>query len=463
MSTVAAERDLDIRRAWLHYGWVNVVIAAIAMGATFPGRTHGLGMFTQAILSDIDLTEQRGFYGSLNLWATLIGALFCLPIGWMIDRFGSRLVLTVIYVTFGASVVWMSQAGDWPELFGALILTRGLGQSALSVVSITMVAKWFQGRSLTIAMACYSVLMGMAFAGITKLVSYALESNWDWRQTLAVIGWTLLAGLAPLSLIFTRSTPKGSHAEKMDENGLEGATLGDALTTPAFWVFSLAVSFYGLISSGIFLFNEEIFKDNNIAREAYHEALMISFVAGLASKFAAAWLSGYWGINRLLSLSMAVLMAALLALPMVHEAWHAYLYAIAMSISGGVVALVFFAIWGQVFGRREVGRIQGIAQMLTVLASAVGPLLFGMCRDYSGSYLPMFLGMAPVAFGRAAHGLTADGIEACPMPGTNQTRSFHFAQCERSSRMGAYGMCRLKPVRGVSDQHRTAWSLHLSQ
>ena len=69
---------------------------------------------------------------------------------------------------------------------------------------------------------------------------------------------------------------------------------------------------------------------------------------------------------------MAVLMAALLMLPLVREAWHAYLYAIAMSISGGVVALVFFAIWGQVFGRREVGRIQGIAQMLTVVGSALG-------------------------------------------------------------------------------------------
>ena len=39
--------------------------------------------------------------------------------------------------------------------------------------------------------------------------------------------------------------------------------------------------------------------------------------------------------------------------------------------------------------------------MLTVLASAVGPLLFGWCRDYTESYLPMFLAMAPVAFALA--------------------------------------------------------------
>jgi MFS family permease len=448
MSTVVSERNLDIRRALFNYGWVNVVIAAVAMAATFPGRTHGLGMFTESLKRDFGLSNT--FYGQLNLWATLIGALFCIPIGWLVDRFGSRWVLTANYIAFGASILWMSIAEGWPALFGCLILTRGLGQSALSVVSITLVAKWFKGSSLSFAMAVYSVLMSAMFAGITKLVSMAiLDGNWEWRMTMAVMGWAMLAGPTTFSMFFTRSTPPehsddpllGAHgmtlgelsegekhlkhaltaqppsshylseappqadapasadiAPRREDGDLEGATLSDALRTPAFWVFSLSVSFYGLISSGIFLFNEEIFRDRNIAREAYHGALMLSFIVGLASKFVAAWLSGYWPINRLLALSMAVLMAALLALPLVQEAWHAYLYAIAMSISGGVVALVFFAVWGQAFGRREVGRIQGIAQMLTVLASAVGPLLFGSCRDHTGSYLPMFVAMAPVAF-----------------------------------------------------------------
>ena len=448
ISTAISQRQPDIRLqpSWLHYGWVNVVVAAVAMAATFPGRTHGLGMFTEALKRDFDISNT--VWAQLNLGATLIGALFCIPIGWLVDRCGTRWILTFNYLTFGWAVLWMSQAADSLQLFFALLLTRGLGQSALSVVSITLVAKWFKGSSLGFAMAIYSVLMGMMFAGLTKLVSIALlDLHWDWREALAAMGWGLL-GLAPLSLICTRSSPSKPSSFRRQEDGidqpdednelkhaltaqaptpiqqavtarpmqsgsagpalrspeteeLEGATLSEALRTPAFWVFSLSVSFYGLISSGIFLFNEEIFRDNNIAREAYHGALMLSFIAGIASKFVAAWLSGSWGIHRLLAASMAVLMAALLALPYVREAWQAYLYAIAMAIAGGVVALVFFAIWGQAFGRREVGRIQGIAQMLTVLASALGPLLFGWCRDQYDSYLPAFRSMAPVAFALA--------------------------------------------------------------
>jgi MFS family permease len=416
MSTIAIDGDVDIRRTGLSYGCVNVVIAAVAMGATFPGRTHGLGMFTQGILHEFGLEEQRGFYGSLNLWATLIGALFCLPIGWLIDRIGSRIVLAAIYVTFGASVLWLSQARNWEELFGALILTRGLGQSALSVVSITMVAKWFEGKSLANAMACYSVLMAMMFAVLTPSVGHALEAGTSWREILAVMGWVLCAVLAPISLILTRSTPRSDvrvvGADRTEETAaisarplppvaqaetLEGATLGQALATPAFWVFSLAVSFYALVSTGVFIFNEEIFRDNGLPRSVYHTALFISFAVGLPSNFFSAWLSNRWGINRVLAISMAIMMATLLALPLVRTAEHAYMYAFAMALAGGVISLVFFSIWGQAFGRREVGRIQSIAQMLTVLASAVGPFLFGQCRDLAGSYVPVFTAMAPVA------------------------------------------------------------------
>jgi MFS family permease len=407
MSTVVSERNLDIRRTWLHYGWVNVVVAAVAMTATFPGRTQGLGFFTESIRRDLDLS--RTFYGSLNLWATVIGALFCLPIGGLVDRFGSRGVLTAIYVAFGAVVLWMGHVADWPDFFACLILTRGLGQSALSVVSITLVAKWFRGPSQGWAMAVYAILMGLGFSLVYLLVGGALRAEWGWREIWVDMGWALLAGLAPLSLLRTRSTPNptqpSQHAadspEPLAEGTLEGATLRAALRTPAFWVFSLSVSFYGLVQSGISLFNEEIFKDNNIPREVYYNAVPIAVVTGVISKLLAAWLAGSCAINRLLALSTGILMVALLALPLVENAWQAYLYSIVMGISGGVIALVFFAIWGQTFGRREVGRIQGIAQMLTVLASAIGAWLFPACRDYCGSYLPVFSALAPVAFALA--------------------------------------------------------------
>ena len=404
MSLLATERVPAEERAgpWLYYGWVNVAIAAMAMAATYPGRTQGLGMITEPLLRDLHL--DRTWYASLNLAATLIGAAFCLPIGRWVDRLGSRRVLTAVVLALGAVVFWMSTVQHWLTLFAALILTRGLGQSALSVVSITLVAKWFPGRRLGLAMACYSFLVSLAFMGTIKAVSCSLvDCELPWRMVWAGVGLTLLAGIAPLSWLLTRSTPEEQgllldrNEEASPSKPMEGIPLGAALQTPAFWAFSISVSFYGLIASGISLFNEAIFAERGFDRSVFHNALLVSTVTGLASQFAAGWLAGRWRINRLLALSLVVLTAALLTLPLVQTTLQIYLYAVAMGSAGGVVSLVFFAIWGQVFGRRDVGRIQGIAQMLTVLASAVGPLAFAACWDRTGSYTPMFQALAPVA------------------------------------------------------------------
>jgi MFS family permease len=71
-------------------------------------------------------------------------------------------------------------------------------------------------------------------------------------------------------------------------------------------------------------------------------------------------------------------------------------WAIAMGTSGGVVTVVFFSVWAQVFGRSHLGRIQGCAQMMTVFASAAGPLLLASTLESTGSYELIFYTLAVV-------------------------------------------------------------------
>ncbi len=54
-------------------------MAALAMVATLPGRTQGLGLITEALMKS--LSVDRVTYAELNFWATVIGAAFCLRAG----------------------------------------------------------------------------------------------------------------------------------------------------------------------------------------------------------------------------------------------------------------------------------------------------------------------------------------------------------------------------------------------
>jgi hypothetical protein len=47
------------------------------------------------------------------------------------------------------------------------------------------------------------------------------------------------------------------------------------------------------------------------------------------------------------------------------------------------------------FGPVHLGRIQGAAQMLTVLASTIGPLIFAQSASWTGSYFPALWVLAP--------------------------------------------------------------------
>src|SRR5215212_2927304 len=158
--------------------WSQVVLASVLMLATLPGRTQGLGLVTEPLLKDLQL--ERVVYANMNLWATLLGALLCLPIGWMIDRIGLRWITAVITLALGL-VVWRisALAGGGTMLLGLLIATRALGQSALSVCSITTVGKWFSKKA-GMAMGVYSVLLSVLFAIAFVAVGHVVTKH-GWR------------------------------------------------------------------------------------------------------------------------------------------------------------------------------------------------------------------------------------------------------------------------------------------
>jgi MFS family permease len=388
-----------VTRLPFYYGWVNLLIAVFAMVGTLPGRTQGLGLITESLLKDLQI--DRVLFATINLWATLIGALFCLGVGRLLDRVGNRIVLTMVSVLLGTVVLLMSGATGVLWLAGLVTLTRGLGQSALSVISLTMVGQWF-GRRLNLAMAIYTILMSVGFMIAFPLVGNVVAGS-GWRIAWAGIGGAILLGLVPLAGLLVRSTPESCGLALEDEKPSAetppeavGYTLLQALRTPAFWVFALGSSVYGLIASGIALFNESILAERGFDAITYYYSLVITALTALAGNFLGGWLAAKWSMNRLMALAMGLLMASLIALPHVTIKAHVAMYAVVMGVAGGFIIVIFFAFWSHAFGRVHLGKIQGAAQTMTVVASAVGPLLLAECLARTGSYTLIFYLLAMV-------------------------------------------------------------------
>jgi MFS family permease len=386
----------------LYYGWFVLLVAAGAMVGTLPGRTQGLGLITEPLLADLKIG--RVSYAELNFWATILGSAGAIGIGQLMDRLGSRVVLTVVALSLGAVVCAMSQAASFGALAVWITLTRALGQSALSVVSIAMVGQWFV-RKIDAAMAMYSVVLSIGFMMAFPAVG-SLVQRWGWRAAWLIIGCVLFAILAPISWLVVR---RGPEAVGLAPDGDDRAATGSiapsrpsrndadsgygwaaALMTPAFWVFAMGTALYGLVASGIGLFNESILAQRGFNAETYYQTLVVTALTALAGNFLGGWLATLVPLGRLMAASLFVLTAGLFALPHVSTQLHVMIWATAMGLGGGLVMVLFFSVWPRLFGRRHLGRIQGSAQALTVLASALGPLLLAWWVERTGSYATMF-------------------------------------------------------------------------
>ena len=412
---------------------MNLGLAALAMVGTLPGRTQGLGLVTEPLLRDLAIDRVR--FAEINLVATLVGSLFCIGVGRLIDRVGSRLVLAVVSACLGVVVLAMSAAHAAGPLLVLVTLTRGFGQSALSVASLALVGKWFS-RRLGAAMGIYAVVMSIGFMTAFPMVGAAVSRS-GWRTAWAGVGLALVFVLAPVFALFVRSIPKDAPAGEFPEGAaapVEGATLGEALRTGAFWVFALASSAYGLVASGIALFNESILAERGFDAATYYRTLFVVALTGLLGNFAGGAFAERGSLKRLLAVAMLLLASSLVALPHLDTQAQVMAYAVVMGVAGGFVMVVFFAFWGRAYGRAHLGRIQGAAQILTVLASAVGPLLLAQCVAWTGSYAAAFYALAAVVAGLAAAAALVPEPSATAIP---RDRPAHPPRSRRTSRSSA--------------------------
>ena len=79
----------------------------------------------------------------------------------------------------------------------------------------------------------------------------------------------------------------------------------------------------------------------------------------------------------------------------------AVLYAVVFGIHNAVNMTYFAFLWPRYFGRKHLGSIQGLGQMMGIIGASVGALPLALAVDAGMGYGPMLQGLAvfPVVLG----------------------------------------------------------------
>ena len=119
----------------------------IITGACFTVQAVGIGtyisfgVFFNPLMETFDWS--RGAIAGASSIAFFIAGLFGMMVGRLNDRFGPRVIMSVAAVFLGLGFGLVSRADTLPRLYLVFGLIFGIGLSAIDVIALSTIARWF--------------------------------------------------------------------------------------------------------------------------------------------------------------------------------------------------------------------------------------------------------------------------------------------------------------------------------
>ena len=387
-------RNIPIQTRFF-YGWIILAVSALAVFMSGPGQTFNFSVFIDPILSETGWTRTQitGLYAAGSLTASII----IIGIGNLLDRYGARVVLTVIVILFGAAALWMSYIESRLEIFLGFTAMRTLGQGAMTMVPTTLVATWFvqtRGRATAIAS-----LGGALSAATFPILSHFLVSQYGWRDAWIVLAFVIWGTMLLPSFLLVRRSPEsvGLNADGICSGDLTDPsissyhsdtdfTLSSAMNTHSFWLLLFAGSSFSLISTALTFHNVALLGEKGLTPTIAASALSVMAIFVSLGTVVSGYLNDHFPNRLVLAGAQLILISAMLVTFIISSPGMAFTYAALLGISNGFGMTTTTVIWPNYFGRKHLGKIRGMATMSTMAFAALGPLPFSALHDITESF-----------------------------------------------------------------------------
>ncbi len=397
----------SFRGRGIFYGWVIVGIAMLATFASGPGQSYLFSVFIDPIIEDTGIS--RTGISTLYAAGTFLSAAMVFFISRLADARGPRLTLTVIAFCFGLACFGMAFASGWLMTAVALAALRGLGQGALPINGTLLMAQWFvrrRGRAMAIA-----GLGGALSTATLPPLARLLIDNIGWRESYLVFGIAIWAVVVPVAILLVRNRPEdvGLHPDGADEPPVGEAPVTASgepvrhkvLNTRMFWFLAIPMAMPGLVDTALIFHQASIFAERGLSPTVAATAFAPMALTTAAFGFGAGFLTDRFGPRPLYIVGLLVLCIPPLVLQFISNTPAAFAYGMIMGAGSGIAMMVSRIAWSYYYGRHGLGSVQGAAVMVSIIGSALGPLLLAFIRDQSDSYTVALL----VMFGLMASSL----------------------------------------------------------
>ena len=400
------QRSWVVEHAPFYYGWVVLLAGTFGIMMTTPGQTVGVSVFLDKIIADLGLP--RATVSLLYTVGTLIGS-FSLPfVGRFIDRRGPRLAVVLIASLFALACVWMGFVSALVTLLIGFILIRGLGQGALSLVSLYVINIWFVRRR-GLAVGLSGLGMALATSFFPLLIEFLLE-QFGWRTAYMLLGGLVALTILPVGAWLFRAHPErfglqpDGMAQPDDAPAEVSYSLAEARRTLTFWLFALGSVCVSALGTGLIFHHYDIMAARDITRVVAATMFVPFGLVMAGSNLVTGVLVDRLRPRFLLSAMLLLLCGALALAPQVSGPQTMLAYGSLFGLLQGMQGAIQGSVYAHYFGREHIGSIKGFVTTLSVAGTAFGPFLFALGLEVLGSYVPTLLlcALLPLAVAVAA-------------------------------------------------------------
>jgi len=377
----------------IYYGWWIVATAAVGM-STGPGQFAfgSLGLFM------IPLGEEFGWNRTeISLALTFFTASLALSIpiiGKFVDQLGSRKVLLPSFVVFAVLLASIPVfANQLWILFLLFLLIGSLAAGANALPYLRSISAWFdRRRGLAIGIAMGG--SGMGFVYVPPMVQYMIDT-YGWRSGYFMLAAVSLVVAVPLVYFVLREAPSAREIEDSDElqqatiseNSVTSIPLSLLLKRPLLWqlflIFCLlSFCLYGVLSHIVPMLSDRGMTPGKAAlvMSTLGMSIVVARIAigYLIDRFFAPFVAAICFLVSAIGVSLLAT-GAIDAL--------AFVAAVFIGFSMGAEMDMLAFLTGRYFGVENFGQVYGILFTSFLIGTSIGPVVYGMAYESTGSYI----------------------------------------------------------------------------
>lgn len=359
--------------------------------ASSVGQTFFIGVFGPAVRAEFGLSHTS--WSAIYMAGTLLSATVLTWTGPRIDRLPLRHYTMLVCVALVVAATYMALVPSAAWLVLAIFLLRQTGQGLASHVGTTSMARYFDiDRGKAVALAALGFALGESLLPVAAVLGIAVLG---WRGSFGVAAALLAVCLLPAVwwLLQHHETRHRDHLEHLARQNSTGNAGTGRVAAPQSWTRAEVLrhgSFYLLLPAAL--------APSFINTALFFHNLELAAVKG----WSASWITGnYWVF------ALGAMIASLLAGPIIdritavrvlpgflapmalgllviwgfEQAIWAMPYLFLLGLTSGVAFTALTTLWAEIYGVGHLGAIRSLVVSLSVLSSALGPLVMGALMD----------------------------------------------------------------------------------